>query len=167
MPTARFSRSLKLPPVAVREALSGILQSISQGEHAWRGFQFHIELGKAHLPDVGFIAIPIRLQLAPEQPGIDQRKISIEAARHPSSFPTFEGALGVDAVGSASDESILWFIGDYHLPLGALGALVDATLATGIAERCLENFLEDLANACRARVEKAEAGYIRYRHFGS
>jgi hypothetical protein len=167
MANVRFSRSLKLPPVLAREALSDILHAIAAGENAWRGFALHVELAAARLPDVGFVAIPIRLKVDPAQPGINQLRIEIEAAQHPASFPNFGGSIGIDAVGTTSSDSMLWFAGTYELPMGFLGALVDTTLASGIADRCLENFVDDVTRACQARVNKSEAEFARYRHFGS
>jgi len=166
MSKVRFEHHLKLPPSLVRAALAEILASIATGADVWRDFTFHVDLRAAHLPDVGYIAIPIHLTLAPAREGIDQLDIQIASAKRHASFPTFHGAMGVDATNADSSESMLWLAGDYDLPMHALGVFVDATLAAGIAQLCLSNFLDDVAQACAARIEKRENDFVRYRHYG-
>ncbi len=46
-----------------------------------------------------------------------------------------------------------------------LGKLLDATLTPHVAERSLENFIEEIGIACEARVNQREAEFARYRFY--
>jgi len=163
MPESRVEVSLNAPPALAFGALREIVSAIAAQEAAWEGFALHVDLGDARLPDVGYIAIPVILTAKPVQPGIQQIDIAFRAARHPESFPTFDGAIGVDSTGPSG--AMLWLSGEYSVPLAAAGKLFDATVLRGVAERALQNLVDDIATACRARIDKNEAAYARYRLF--
>lgn len=157
----RLQRPLKLPPVPAFTALKEILSCIAGQEGAWRDFTLHVSLGDLHLPDVGYVAVPIALEVGTtdvEQRSVDVRFHSIS---HAESFPRFSGAAGIDATGPTG--SILWVAGDYDVPLNLVGKIFDRTVASGVAERALENFIDDLTVAVVANVDKREAEYARYR----
>jgi hypothetical protein len=157
----RLQRNLTIPPVPAYRALHEILQAIAAQEGSWRGFALHISLGDLHLADFGYVAIPIHLTLGKPHAESQAVDLSFRAAHHAGSFPTFKGSMGVDAVGPS--DSILWLGGGYDVPLNVFGKLLDASLAAGAANRTLENFVDDMAAACTALVEKREAEYVRYR----
>jgi len=73
------------------------------------------------------------------------------------------GAVGADMSGHSA--STLWIGGTYDVPMGSLGSLVNASVARGIAQRTLENFIEDLAVACSARIDKRESEFMHYSLF--
>jgi hypothetical protein len=160
MSDVRLQRMLNIPPVpafaALREALSGI----AAGDSQWRDFVLHVGLKEVHLPDVGYLAIPIHLTVGQATAGIHEIALTFRAARHPESFPTFNGSAGIDTTGPSG--SILWVAGAYDVPLHLFGKLIDATIASGVAQRTLENLADDLAAAVFAMVEKREAEYMRY-----
>ena len=164
MSEIRLQRNLKVPPVPALSALGSILSSISAQEGRWRGFALHVSLGDVRLPDVGYVAIPIRLTSSGTTQG-DARSIPIEfgAAEHAEAFPHFKGAAGIDATGPTG--SILWIAGSYEVPMQTLGAILDRTVIGGVADRSLVNLIDDLAAAVVANVEKSEAEYVRYHRF--
>lgn len=161
MPEIRLQRSLRVPPVPAFASLKEVLAEIAAQEGAWRGFALHVSLGDLRLPDVGYVAVPIALETG--ETHAETRSIDMEftAASHAASFPRFKGAAGIDTTGPS--ESILWLGGDYGVPLHVFGELFDRTIASGIAERTLDNLIDDLAVAIVANVEKREADYARYR----
>jgi len=159
----RIEHQLNAPPALAFGALGELLHEIQGQVGAWEGFALHVDLGDAGLPDVGYVAIPIALEIQPGEPGVQQIPVTIRAARHPESFPVFSGALGIDATGPAG--SSLWIAGSYDVPMLGAGRIVDATLLRGIAHKALRNLVEDVAVACRARIDKREAAYVRYRLF--
>ncbi len=163
MSDVRIERQLGAPPALAFTALGEILRDIAAQQGGWEGFALHVDLGDAGLPDVGYVAIPIALDVLPLQPGLQQVNVAIRAARHPESFPTFSGAFGIDATGPTG--AMLWSAGNYEVPLQVTGRLIDATVLRGIARKALDNLLDDVAVACRARIEKREAAYARYRLF--
>jgi hypothetical protein len=161
VPEIRLQRILKVPPVPAFSALRAIVAGIAAQEGAWRGFALHVSLADMHLPDVGYVAVPIALvagKTHAETRSIDEE---FNAAAHAESFPRFSGAAGIDATGPTG--SILWLAGDYDVPLQIVGKLFDLTIASGVAQRVLENLADDLGVAVVASVEKREADYVRYR----
>ena len=60
-------------------------------------------------------------------------------------------------------QSKLRLSGGYELPLQFFGKLFDATLMPHVAVLSLENFIDEIAAACRARVDQREAEFVRYR----
>jgi len=157
----RLQRPLKLPPVPAFTALKEILSCIAGHDGGWRDFTLHVSLGDLHLPDVGYVAVPIALDAG--KTDVEQRSVEVrfQSINHAESFPRFTGAAGIDATGPSG--SILWIAGDYDVPLNLVGKLLDRTIASGVAERALENFIGDLTVAIVANVEKREAEYARYR----
>ena len=163
MSDVRLQRNLKTPPVPAFSALLEILSGIESQTGPWQNFSLHVSLGDVHLPDVGYLNVPIALKAG--APARETREVPIEfdAAKHAGSFPHFKGAAGVDAMGPTG--SILWISGGYDVPLQLFGRLLDATLTAGVAERTLENLIDDLAEAVVANVDQREAEYVRYRRF--
>lgn len=160
MANVRFQRPLRLPPVLAFDALLEVLLAIARGDSGWQGFALHVRLGDLHVPDVGEVRIPIALTVGARQAETQAIELSFRATAHAQAFPTYLGSIGVDGLGPTG--SILWLEGNYDVPLRLFGKLVDATIASGIASRTLENLVDDLAAACTARVEKREAAFARY-----
>ena len=159
----RLQRNLKIPPVPTFRALNEILRAIAAQEGNWRGFALHLSLGDLHLADFGYVAVPIAMTVGEAREGGEAVELTFRAARHTESFPTFNGAIGVDTMGTSG--AILWLGGAYDVPLSLFGRFLDASVAAGAANKTLENFLDDVAAACTALVEKREAEYVRYRMF--
>jgi hypothetical protein len=159
----RLQHHLKVPPVPAYGAIHEILRAIAAQEGNWRGFALHISLGDLHLPDFGYVAVPIHLTTGKSHADSRTVDLSFRAARHPESFPAFDGTMGIDATGPSG--AILWLGGAYDAPLQLFGKFLDAAIAARAARRTLENFVGDVAEACAALVEKREAEYVRYRMF--
>ena len=116
-----------------------------------------------HLPDFGYLAVPVRFALGREHEDAHSIDLRFQAANQTSAFPTFDGSIGLDGMGTSG--SILWLGGGYDVPLQIFGKFLDATLAAGVAKRTLENLIDDIAAATTALVERREAEYVRYRLF--
>src|SRR5689334_14673711 len=97
--TIRLQRPLKVPPVPAFMALKEILSGIAGQDGAWSGFSLHVSLGDVHLPDVGYIAIPIALTTG--EAHVDTRSVDLQltSASNAASFPRFTGAAGIDTTG--------------------------------------------------------------------
>jgi hypothetical protein len=54
--------------------------------------------------------------------------------------------------------------GEYELPMQFFGKLLDSALMPNVAAVSLENFIDEIAAACQARVDQREAEFVRY-HF--
>lgn len=166
MPSFELQRPLPVPAVPAREAAGGILRDIEAGAREWQDFALHLNLGELGLPDVGYIAVPVRLKVAGEETEPrHQIKFSIHARKSPDAFPVFEGAIGVDSSGASNSE--IWMGGKYELPMSGIGAFFDKVIAGNAAAKTLENMLVDLAEAVAARAERRELAQARYRMFGT
>ncbi len=157
---ARLQRNLKVPPAPAFTALADVIAAISAQQDVWQGFALHIDLGDLHLPDVGYVAVPILVKAGKADGTTHAIELEFSAVKHPSSFPTFKGSVGIEATGPTG--TILWLGGGYDVPLHIFGKFFDRTIAAGVADRTLENLIDDLAQAVVASVEKREAEFMRY-----
>jgi hypothetical protein len=162
MPSVSLQRSLSVPAVPARAAISAIMREIAERRGDWVDFALYLNFGSFGLPDVGYAAIPVTISNLNEstEPRHEIR-FMMRARRSPDVFPTFDGGIGVDPTGPSSSQ--LWLGGQYEVPLRHLGAIFDETFARGTAEKSLNNMLNELADAVVARVEKREIADARYR----
>lgn len=161
MPTIRLQRKLHVPADLAAGVLGEILRAIAQGAGPWRGFALHVGLGELRLPDVGYVAVPIKLDVknAVQKDAFD---ISFSAEHLPAAFPIFTGTLLLEP--GELGESSLILDGSYDVPMQVFGALLDKALMPHVASKSLEHFIDEMAEACQAKVDKREADYAQY-HF--
>lgn len=76
-----------------------------------------------------------------------------KASKSPRLFPVMEAELAVYPL--TPTETQLDFLGTYEVPLGPLGAAVDAMLGHRIAEASVHRFLRDVADYLRQRLGSA------------
>lgn len=163
MPEVRLTRTLRVPADTAAEALGELLTAIAHQEGPWRGFALHVSLGDLRLPDVGYVAVPIQLTVERHRELPRAFEISFVSANLPAAFPAFKGTVGVDESGLG--ESTLALRGAYEVPMQLFGKLLDAAFTPGVAERSIENFIDEIGAACEARVNQREAEFIRYRFY--
>ena len=161
MPDVRLSRSLQIPADLASQALGELLQAIAKQEGPWRGFALRVSFGDLHLPDVGYVAVPINLTVEKNAKEPRSYDIAFNAAKLPAAFPGFTGTIGV-APGEIG-QSELRLSGGYELPMQFFGKLLDGALMPNVAALSLENFIDEVAEACQARVDQREAEFVRYR----
>lgn len=138
------------------------MQDIVSETGPWHDFALHIDLRDMGLPDLGYIAVPIRLEIAPPREATPTAvPLNIHAKRNPEAFPVFEGSMGAEGTGPSA--STLWLAGSYTAPMHELGTLLDATLVARVAQRALQNFVDDLGEAAERRGERSEIERARYR----
>ncbi len=162
MPEVRLERTLRVPADLAYEALGKTLRAIADQDGPWRGFALHVSLGDLHLPDVGYVAVPIQLSVTENPEASRSFAVTFKAANLPAAFPEFKGSVGVEP--GALGECVLYFRGVYELPMQLVGKLLDAALTPRVANRSLENFVDEIGAACEARVNEREAEFARY-HF--
>ncbi len=161
VPDVRLSRSLQIPADLASQALGELLRAIAKQEGPWRGFALRVSFGDLHLPDVGYVAVPIHLTVEKNAKEPRVYDITFNAAKLPAAFPGFAGALSVEP--GEIGQSELRLSGSYELPLQFFGRLLDAALMPNVAALSLENFIDEIAAACQARVDQREAEFVRYR----
>jgi hypothetical protein len=152
--------ALDVPAVLARDELARIMRAIAEHLPPYEDATLHVGLQDLRLPFLGDISVPIEADVD-SQPLRYACKLKIAAGSGATLFPAFSGAINVSPVGSAASE--LWLQGQYDVPLGALGAAVDATLLRGVAERSLGKFLDFLAKTIVANVGAAQKIDIRHR----
>jgi hypothetical protein len=162
MPQVELQRSLSVPAVPARSAASYIMHAIAEQRGEWAEFALYLNFGSIGLPDVGYVAIPVRI--ADLQEALEPRheiRFTMQARRGPEAFPVFNGAIGIDPLGPS--DSQIWLAGDYTAPAGSLGGAFDRLVGRGTAEKTLQNMLEELADDVEARVQQRERANARYR----
>jgi hypothetical protein len=162
MPQVELQRALSVPVVPARQAAHDIMHEIAERRGDWADFALYTELMELGLPDVGYVAIPVRVSISGEtaEPQHELR-FRLDAMRSPKAFPTFDGAIGVDGTGPSS--GLVWLAGTYEPPVGSLGAMFDQLVARGMAEKSLNTMLDEIGAAVEARVERRELARARYR----
>ncbi len=163
MPQIRLERTLRVPADPGAVALGELLQAIADQEGPWRGFALHIGFGELHFPDVGYVAVPISLQVRKREDNAHAFDVTFRSANLPAAFPTFNGTFAVEPAGLG--ECRLLLQGGYDLPMQIFGSFLDKALAPNLAQRSLENFIDEIAAATQARVDAREAEFARYRFF--
>ena len=162
MPEVNVQRALHLPPAPAFTAVREILQDIASGTGFWHDFALHIDLHDLGLPDLGYVAVPIRLEIAPAREATPTAvPLTIHAKRNPQAFPVFEGSMGAE--GSGPSSSTLWLAGTYTAPMHELGTLLDATLVARVAQRALQSFVDDIGESAERKGERSEIERARYR----
>lgn len=141
------------------------MHAIAAQEGPWRGFALHVSLGDLRLPDVGYVAVPIKLTTAKDAADSYAFDITFSATSQPAAFPTFKGSIGVKPGGLG--ESKLHLRGSYSPPMQIFGKFLDVAFTPGVANRSLENFIEEIGTAVTARVDQREADFARYRFYRS
>lgn len=162
MPQVELQRQLSVPAVPARSAASFIMNAIADRRDDWSEFALYLDFASLGLPDVGYVAIPVTVSDIKEtlEPRHEIHFLMC-ARRSREAFPTFDGAIGVDASGPSN--GTLWLAGSYQTPLGGLGGIFDQFFARGSAEKTLENMLNELGDAIEARVQQRERANARYR----
>jgi len=150
--------------MAAGPALEQILAEVAAGTGRYENFALHIDMRDVGLPDVGYVAVPIRLELGEAMQAPAYRvSMTIRSQRDPAAFPVLSGSVGIDARDAGA--GVLWLDGSYDVPGKGFGAMVNAVFAGGTADKTLENFLSDLVAAVDARVERREIERVRYTMF--
>lgn len=162
MPDVNMQQPLSVPAVPARAALSAILHDIADERGGWADFALYANLRSFSLPDVGYIAVPVKLSNLEEttEPQHEIR-FHLQSRRGAESFPVLEGKMGVDSSGPSS--AMMWLGGSYTIPMSGIGGLINQTLFRGTADASLGTMLDELATAVVARVENRERAESRYR----
>ncbi len=88
MPDVRLERDVAGAGGSRRPRRSAkCLQAIADQEGPWRGFALHISFGELHLPDVGYVAVPIRLQVTKREDNARMFDITFNSMNLPAAFP--------------------------------------------------------------------------------
>jgi hypothetical protein len=164
LPDVRLERKLAIPIESATEAVGSLLHAIARQEGPWRGFALHVGFGDLHLPDVGYVAVPIHLSVEKDGERPHAFALAFTSAHLPAAFPGLRGTIEV--LPGSFGESLLLLTGTYELPMQLFGKLFDSAFMPGVAERSLENFVDEIAAACEARVAQREAEYARYHFYG-
>lgn len=117
------------------------------------------------VPGGGSLSVPVRLHVRYPAFGGHSFDVRVEAVRSTPLYPHFSGTLEVrDAHDPATPDRAahaeLVLAGEYRVPLGLVGRVVDATAAGGIAEATLARFLDRIVTDVLVKVaSESNAAY--------
>lgn len=162
MPDINVQEAINLPPAPAFAAVREIVDAISAGRGKWQEFALHIDLRDLNMPDVGYLAVPVRLTSeAVRDSNPTAIPIRIEAKKLPDAFPAFTGEIGIDGTGPSS--STVWLGGTYELPTNPVSTFIGRPMVDRVAEQTLRNFVSDIAGAVQRKGEHDEIAAVRYR----
>ncbi len=142
MSTIEMYVPLNSSPDLVCESLLRVVPAIAQGKPPYDRLALSVTLRDLRIGTTGEVQIPVRTRV--QRDGESWRcALDIQAADRERFFPKFRGRLTVVPVGEHSE---LWLEGVYEVPLGSVGALLDATVLRGAAKNSLWKFLQWLAD---------------------
>lgn len=106
----------------------------------------------------GAVTRRVRAEVGPMISGPDRLRIPVRwnDAEHPKLFPIMDGELRISDVAGTDIE--LRLVGEYGLPLGAIGAAADTVAGHRVAEKSLEGFLTEVANRLQAKLTEHTEG---------
>jgi hypothetical protein len=156
--------SLDIPAGLARNELLRIMNAIHARKPPYENAALHIGLHDLRLPVPGEIAVPIEASVQ-GRPFQYECTLKIEAANGQHLFPKFAGNVNVSALGEGASE--LWLQGRYEVPLGGIGAAIDATILNGTAERSLSAFLDVLSKAIVTNVKRDQENAVNRRRVQS
>jgi hypothetical protein len=108
----------------------------------------------------GAITRRVRAEVGPmiTEPNSLRIPLRWKAAEHPKLFPLMDGELQISDRGHDIE---LRLVGEYRLPLGAIGAAADVVAGHRVAEKSLQGFLTEVANRLQAKlIEHTEGLWV-------
>jgi hypothetical protein len=153
-------RSLAVPGPLALEAMLDILGSAARHEAPYANVTLSLGLEQIRVSTPGEIAIPISLDADP-QPQRYSCDVTIRAMSAAGFFPRFRGSISVSPLRDSGSE--LWLQGEYAVPLGSLGNVVDETLLNGVARASLDRVLGWLGDEIASQVQHDQQLDIRNR----
>jgi hypothetical protein len=140
-----INSTLPSPQAVVAPRLLTVLKG-----YAERGdFTLTVDLGLAHAA----MSVPVSLELG-EGRSATAIPLTLAAREHTDWFPAFHGEARSEEAGPLA--SRLRLIGDYEVPLGALGSVVNRRVLGGAAEHSLRGFVERLRADVLDEIRRSE-----------
>ncbi|MHB8147980.1 MAG: hypothetical protein ACYDGM_12070, partial [Vulcanimicrobiaceae bacterium] len=115
---------LTISPRVVHESVTRLMQSIEKKAAPYDKLTLSVDFRDLHIRADGEVQVPVAARIE-NRPSGWEYDLEIQAAAKERFFPKFVGTL---TVMPAETETELWLQGRYDLPLGPLGAAVDATV---------------------------------------
>ena len=144
----------------VKEKLIGDTIGIFQNATKSAALRAHNVAAELHINIAGIelgkdISIGIKnIDVTPKRPGsLPKTSINIEwsAAKNPSMFPVMNGYLNIYPL--TATETQLDFDGNYEVPLGIVGGVLDSVIGHKIAEASVSRFMKDVAAHLRQEIK--------------
>lgn len=142
---------------AARESFQRVVRELGETTGSPGQHTLAVYLRDAHVAVRGEIRVPVTMEIA-EHRSRFECAISIRAASDEGYFPTFEGTLSINPLGTQSE---LWLQGTYQPPLGIVGALLDRMLLRNAARRSLQTFLQRIADDIAGDEREREERHAR------
>jgi hypothetical protein len=151
MPQITVNSTLPSPQAVVAPRLLTVLRGYAERHD----FALTVDLGIAHAA----MSVPVCLELSEERSATSV-PLAIAARAHTDWFPAFHGEVRSEEQGPLA--SRLRLIGDYDVPLGALGIIANRRVLGGAAQHSLRAFVERLRADVLVEIRRSELD-IRHR----
>jgi len=161
MSTIEIFVPIDIVATVARDAMLELMPKIEKGAHPYEGLYLSVAILDAN------ISVPIHAQVE-SRPFRWECGLDLTASNKAGIFPKFHGSISITPSTNSTCE--LWLQGAYDPPMGAAGAVLDATVLHGTALQSLQTFLEWLAKeiqTCALEAEKRHANQALARHSGS
>jgi hypothetical protein len=146
-----------MPEIAINSKLSSPQRTIAprlltvmRGYAERAGFALTVDLGFGRAA----MSVPVRLELTGGESATSV-PFQLGSRERTDWFPVFRGEASVEEWGALG--SRLRLVGNYEVPLGALGTMVNRRVLGGVAERSLRVFLDGLRDDVRDEIHRSEA----------
>jgi len=149
MPEITVNSIFSSPQAVVAPRLLSVLRRYAE----LKDFTLTVDLGIAR----AVTSVPVRLEL-PEGRSAHSIPLTLAAREQTNWFPVFHGEARCEEQGPLA--SALRLIGDYHVPLGALGIIVNRRVLGGAAERSLRTFVERLRDDVLDEIRRSELAVL-------
>jgi hypothetical protein len=147
MPRVDLAGELPVAAGAVRAVLPSVLAQLAERSRSG-DLSLAVRLGGRGSEQLADVSVPVLLTVGPKLD--DDGKIAVSVKpRAGGPFPTFSGEIGANEREPAT--TVLTLQGAYDVPLGPIGAALDASAFHGAAERSLTALLELIAAAAHKR----------------
>jgi hypothetical protein len=147
MPAITVNSTLPSPQAVVAPRLLTVLRGYAERDD----YALTVDLGLAKAA----MSVPVRIELSDERAG-EAVPLTLAAREHTDWFPQFRGEVRSEAQGTLS--SRLRLIGEYDVPLGAVGTIVNRRVLGGAAQRSLRAFVERLRADVLDEIRRSELG---------
>jgi hypothetical protein len=151
MPHLTAEYPMSSPQGVVAPRLLTVLSGYAQRDD----FTLTVDVGLAHAA----MSAPVRIQLGDGR-SATAIPFTLGAREHTDWFPAFRGELRSDDEGPLSSRLLL--IGDYEIPLGTIGTIVNRSLLGNAAERSLRAFGERFRADVLDEIRRSELDIRRH-----
>ncbi len=131
--------AIRVPAIFALPAVDAALKEFA---HRPGSGSLAVNVQELGFPLAATVGIPIEASVSDGR-SRHEWEIEMRSATRAHMYPSFTGVLSVTQAGASGCE--LRLEGEYMVPLGEIGRVIDLTLFKGIAQSSLQRFVHDIA----------------------